>query len=197
MVDALEHENAHRGAQAAHSALAWNGRLQPHGAIDLSQQLAYGYIALGSNDPKPFPERAFDLEEDWRLYGKEIFPILRGKYPQAYFAGIVALARIIKWEFGPVGAFDRPRTPEEIIDKLEERIGPKGRVLFEDFVRKINMLQAEQQLEQQQQQEQEQRGQQQRQQQRHTVSPPGAAGDDAVKEALAVAEKWRASDANQ
>jgi hypothetical protein len=96
-----------------------------------------------------------DLEEDWRLYGKEIFPILRGKYPQAYFAGIVALARIIKWEFGPAGAFDRPRTPEEIIDKLEERIGPKGRALFEDFVRKINMLQAEQQLEQQKQQEQE------------------------------------------
>jgi hypothetical protein len=60
-----------------------------------------------------------------------------------------ALARVIKWEFGPAGAFDRPRTPEEIIDKLEERIGPKGRALFEDFVRKINMLQAEQQLEQQ------------------------------------------------
>jgi hypothetical protein len=90
-----------------------------------------------------------DLEEDWRLYGKEIFPILRGKYPQAYFAGIVALARIIKWEFGPAGAFDRPRTPEEIIDKLEERIGSKGRKIFEDFVRKINALQAEQQLEQQ------------------------------------------------
>jgi hypothetical protein len=36
MVDILEHENAHSGAQAAHSALAWNGRLQPHGAIDLS-----------------------------------------------------------------------------------------------------------------------------------------------------------------
>jgi hypothetical protein len=39
-----------------------------------------------------------DLEEDWQLHGKEIFPILRGKYPQAYFAGIVALARVIKWE---------------------------------------------------------------------------------------------------
>jgi hypothetical protein len=97
-----------------------------------------------------------DLEEDWRLHGKDIFPILRGKYPQAYFAGIVALARIIKWEFGPAGAFDRPRTSEEIIDKLEERIGSKGRDIFEEFVRKINMLQAEQQLEQQQQQEREQ-----------------------------------------
>jgi hypothetical protein len=98
-----------------------------------------------------------DLEEDWRRHGKEIFPILRGKYPQAYFAGIVALARIIKWEFGSAGAFDRPRTPEEIIDKLEERIGPKGRALFEDFVRKINMLQAEQQLEQEERQQEQER----------------------------------------
>ena len=30
-----------------------------------------------------------DLEEDWRRHGKEIFPILRAKYPQAYFQGIV------------------------------------------------------------------------------------------------------------
>lgn len=34
-----------------------------------------------------------DLEEDWRNHGKEIFPILREKYPQAYFQGIVSLAR--------------------------------------------------------------------------------------------------------
>jgi hypothetical protein len=31
-----------------------------------------------------------DLEEDWRHHGKEIFPILRAKYPQAYFQGIVS-----------------------------------------------------------------------------------------------------------
>jgi hypothetical protein len=36
-----------------------------------------------------------DLEEDWRNHGKEIFPILRAKSPQAYFQGIVSLARII------------------------------------------------------------------------------------------------------
>ena len=26
-----------------------------------------------------------DLEEDWRQHGKEFFPVLRQKYPQAYF----------------------------------------------------------------------------------------------------------------
>jgi len=28
-----------------------------------------------------------DLEEDWKLHGCEIFPILREKYPQVYFPG--------------------------------------------------------------------------------------------------------------
>ena len=35
-------------------------------------------------------------------------------------------------------------TPEEIMDKLEQRVGPKGRKLFEQFLRKVNQLQAQQ-----------------------------------------------------
>ena len=88
-----------------------------------------------------------DLEEDWRQHGKEIFSVLREKYPQAYFQGIVSLARIIKWDVDPTGAFGRTLSPEEIMDKLEERVGPEGRKLFEQFIRKVNILQAKQQLE--------------------------------------------------
>jgi hypothetical protein len=33
------------------------------------------------------------------------------------------------------------------MDKLEERVGPEGRKLFEQFIRKVNKLQAQQQLE--------------------------------------------------
>ena len=33
------------------------------------------------------------------------------------------------------------------MDKLEERVGPGGRKLFEQFIRKVNILQAKQQLE--------------------------------------------------
>jgi 2-polyprenyl-3-methyl-5-hydroxy-6-metoxy-1,4-benzoquinol methylase len=69
------------------------------------------------------------------------------KYPQAYFQGIVSLARIIKWDVDPTGAFGRTLSPEEIMDKLEERVGPEGRKLFEQFIRKVNKLQAQQQLE--------------------------------------------------
>jgi hypothetical protein len=40
-------------------------------------------------------------------HGKEIFPILRKKYPQAYFQGIGSLARIIRRDVDPTGASDR------------------------------------------------------------------------------------------
>jgi hypothetical protein len=88
-----------------------------------------------------------DLQEDWLQFGKKIFPILREKHPQAYFNGLVALSRVIRWEDQAEGAFDRTMTPEEIMDKLEERVGPEGRKLFEKFIRQVNVLQAKQQLE--------------------------------------------------
>jgi len=33
------------------------------------------------------------------------------------------------------------------MDKLEERVGPEGRKLFEKFIKQVNVLQAKQQLE--------------------------------------------------
>ena len=43
--------------------------------------------------------------------------------------------------------YHRALTPDEIMDKLEERVGPEGRKLFEQFLRKVNKLRAQQQLE--------------------------------------------------
>ena len=140
------------------------------------------------------------FEQHWRIHGTEVLDRLAEEQPAAYFAGAVALAKVMRIELGKPGEFDRPKTPEEIIDKLEQRIGPQGRIIFENFVREMNRLEAEQQLEQQERQQeeerqqQEQRRQQQQQRQHHPVSPSGAAGD-AVERALAVAERWRASGA--
>ena len=79
-----------------------------------------------------------DLEEDWRQHGKKIFPVLREKHPQAYFNGLVALSRVIRWEDVSEGAFDRTLTPDQIMDRLEERVGPEGRKLFERFLKQVN-----------------------------------------------------------
>jgi hypothetical protein len=73
--------------------------------------------------------------------------VLREKHPQAYFGGLVALAKMIRWETAEELLSDGGMTPEEIMEKLEERVGPQGRKLFEDFLRKVNKLQAQQQLE--------------------------------------------------
>jgi hypothetical protein len=88
-----------------------------------------------------------DLEDDWRQHGKQIFSVLRDKYPQAYFGGLVALSKVIRWEVGVAGEFDRSLTPDEIMDRLEKRVGPEGRKLFERFLRDVNKLQVQQHLE--------------------------------------------------
>ena len=107
-----------------------NGKMEPlliEGG-QLVKTLSIGFIA--------------DLEEDWRIHGKKIFPILREKYPQAYFGGLVALSKVIKWDANDTAMFDQTLTPEQIMDKLEQRVGPEGRKLFERFLRDVNKLQA-------------------------------------------------------
>ena len=107
-----------------------NGKMEPlliEGG-QLVKTLSIGFLA--------------DLEEDWRAHGKKVFPVLREKYPQAYFGGLVALSKIIKWDAAETEMFDKTLSPEEIMDKLEQRVGPEGRKLFERFLRDVNKLQA-------------------------------------------------------
>jgi len=68
-----------------------------------------------------------DLEEDWRAHGKKVFPVLREKHPQAYIGGLVALSKVIKWDAAETEMFDKTLSPEEIMDMLEQRVGPEGR----------------------------------------------------------------------
>jgi len=88
-----------------------------------------------------------DLERHWRVHGPKVLDVLAEKYPQAYFGGMVALSKVIRWEVGEAGAFDRSLTPDEIMDRLEKRVGPEGRKLFERFLRQVNKLQMQQHLE--------------------------------------------------
>ena len=85
-----------------------------------------------------------DLQEDWIAHGKKVFPVLREKFPQAYFGGFVALSKMIRWETAEETLSGGSMTPDEIIEKLEQRVGPEGRRLFERFLRDVNMLQAKQ-----------------------------------------------------
>ena len=89
-----------------------------------------------------------DVERAWRKHGPKVLDVLPEKYPQAFFGGMVAMTKVIRWETGADAAsFSRTLTPDQIMDKLEERVGPEGRKLFEQFIKQVNILQAKQQLE--------------------------------------------------
>ena len=88
-----------------------------------------------------------DFEKHWRTHGRKVLDRLAEKYPQAYFGGVVALAKSIRWETAEEDLSGGGMTPEEIMDKLEYRVGPEGRKLLERFLRQVNKLQAQQQLE--------------------------------------------------
>jgi hypothetical protein len=121
--------------------------LPPDAEVQISGRI-HPFVVNGGNTVKTL-SAAFlaDLQEDWLAHGKKVFPVLRDKFPQAYFNGLVALSRIIRWEDVSDNVFDRTLTPEQVMDRLEERVGPEGRKLFEQFIRKVNKLQAKQQLE--------------------------------------------------
>jgi hypothetical protein len=78
-----------RGALPANAEVAVRGTVEP--------------ILLRGGGTVKSLSAAFlaDLEQDWPAHGKEIFPVLREKYPQAYFQGIASLARIIRWKLVP------------------------------------------------------------------------------------------------
>jgi hypothetical protein len=122
-------------------------QLRPDAEVVLSGQIQPVLLNGGQTIKTLSAAFLADLEGHWRTHGMKILDVLAEKYPQAYFGGMVALSKVIRWEVGQAGEFDRALTPEEIMDRLEKRVGPEGRKLFERFLRRVNKLQMQQQLE--------------------------------------------------
>jgi hypothetical protein len=87
-----------------------------------------------------------DLQADWERHGKDILSIVRKSSPQIYFQCMVKLAQVHSVELGPTADYERPRTPEEIMAKLEDRVGPEGRRIFERFLKEVAHLQEKRQF---------------------------------------------------
>jgi hypothetical protein len=90
-------------------------------------------------------EFLYDVQQYWRKNKTTVLDDVAKKYPAQFFAGMVSLSKVMRWEMGEPGAFDRPRTPEEVVERLEQRLGPQARKLFERFLEQINQLEREQQ----------------------------------------------------
>ena len=54
-----------------------------------------------------------DLQEDYELYGKGIFALMRKRFPTKYFDALVSLAKVHRIELGPPGSLDRPASTAE------------------------------------------------------------------------------------
>ena len=83
-----------------------------------------------------------DFARDYHGHGKAIFELMRQRYPTVYFNALVKLAQVLKIEVGPVGAFDRPATTAEALDRLEQRAGPQARAMLEQFLEQMKEVEA-------------------------------------------------------
>src|SRR6516225_5410184 len=52
-------------------------------------------------------EFLFDLQKHWRKSREQVLDDVAKKYPAQYLASMVTLAKVIRWEIGEPGAFDR------------------------------------------------------------------------------------------
>ena len=55
--------------------------------------------------------------------------MLREKHPQAYFGGLVALSKVIKWD-AETEMFDKTLSPEEIMERISDRMNERRWNLF-------------------------------------------------------------------
>ena len=83
-----------------------------------------------------------DFARDYDEHGKAIFELMRQRYPTVYFNTLVKLAQVLKIEVGPVGAFDRPASTAEALDRLEQRAGPQARAMLEQFLEQVKEVEA-------------------------------------------------------
>jgi len=102
------------------------------------------FVNGGSTIRSLSSEFLWDLQQHWRQHRTAILDTCAEKYPQQYLAAMVTLSKVMRWEVGEAGAFDRPSTPDEVMDRLEQRIGPQARKMFERFIAQVNRLEVEQ-----------------------------------------------------
>ena len=85
-----------------------------------------------------------DLHAAWREHGREAIDRVIAERPEAFLAIVARTIDVRRVELGQPGEFDRARTKEEVLQRLEERAGPAGRKLFERFLARVEKLERDQ-----------------------------------------------------
>jgi len=84
-----------------------------------------------------------DLQRDYDEKGYEIFDWVLETHPLEYFKALVQLSKIVRVE-ADVTHWDgaKPRSIYDILQKVEEQTGQKGRAAFKKFLAKVRQTPA-------------------------------------------------------
>ena len=115
-----------------------NGRITPVTRPPLNW---YGGEGLG-NVRTISGQFLLSLQNYWEQEGDDILKRVGAQHPELIFAGMVKLANVMRVEVGTPGDFSG-LSKQEIVDKLEQRAGPKARKLFEKFINEMQKLKDE------------------------------------------------------
>jgi hypothetical protein len=85
-----------------------------------------------------------DLHAAWQEHGREAIDRVIDQRPEAFLAIVARTIDVRRVEVGQPGDFSRLPNKQAILEKLEERAGPRARELFERFVRDVQKLEAAQ-----------------------------------------------------
>ena len=80
----------------------------------------------------------------WREHGPDVIDRLIAEQPEVFLQAMLKIAQVHRVEVGQPEAFDRPRTREEALLRLEESAGPEAQKLFESFLKKVDKLERDQ-----------------------------------------------------
>jgi hypothetical protein len=84
-----------------------------------------------------------DLHEHWREHGKAALDACAERWPHVYVQIVAKLVQIHHIEVGGPGDFASAMNREQLLDKVGERFGQKGRDMFERFVAQLDRLRAD------------------------------------------------------
>jgi hypothetical protein len=84
------------------------------------------------------------FQDLWERRGDEILDRVADEHPELILLSQIKLASVTRIEVSDPGDFSKLKSEQEIVEKLEERAGPKARKLFEKFIEEMEKLQASQ-----------------------------------------------------
>ena len=84
-----------------------------------------------------------DFHADWERFGPQIIEFVRTHYPLAYFQAAVKLSHVVKVDMNINQ--EKPKTTNDLLDRMEQQLGARGRELLTKFIESLDKLEREEQ----------------------------------------------------